>query len=730
MVATFTIGVLGLLMNAVVEPQSLFDRMLSNNSSLICVAISVAIAGLLFGKRWAQLGASGIIVLAALHSLLVITNLYQIFFMPWLASLEAPLYPAMIVLFLVLGVMLALNPRHPIQRIWLRVTSAVVTVSAFAMLLLHSSPNGFMWLGPHPDITSVAAVLILIMGVAYFMLSKQEQATALLPSKQAMLVGFVAVFITSTTWYVMGYASLKDIQSQAEREISRLAAARSTMAMVNVQLMERMTERWEIAAKNNSEFERRADVQAYLRDIPHLFSLSALDGNMTTLWREDSPHITSLTVDVLAESEVQKWLEEEHTDTKFLIPELHFIRPELAAVALMIIPVADVVDDVRYVLAVFDLNRMMNPGTRLSNESIKVYIRLSERAERSFDITKPSHNNELVLASSPLQLSHGPQLELTATLYDFAELSRSANMRTAIVALGLLFSLAFVLMLEQNRALRHHSQRVAVTQRHIRKQRHELAISEQRYRSLFSHHPDPVFSLDREGRFTHVNDAFCEQVEVTREQVLNMHFGAFVCDAELQRVSLHFQRVIHEGSSQRYQTSISTFTSQSRKLFDITNLPIMIGCDVIGTFGIGKDITQIKQQAELLQYQAGHDGLTGLYNRVAFERELTELIKHQQQSTSDELLAVIFVDLDGFKPVNDSLGLAVGDEVLQQVAARIQVAVKEPNVVARFGGDEFVVAITDAPTAAQIEGFVQYLMDAIDEPYTIGNQKIYLTASM
>lgn len=730
LVAAFTIGALGLVMNAIVEPQSLFERMLSNNSSLICIAISVATAGLLFKRRLFQWLGSGIIVAAALHSLLVNTSLHDILFMPWLAEYEAALYPPMILLFIVLGVMLAMNPQHPIQRIWMRVSSALVTLAAIVMLVLHISPNGFMLLGPHPDITTVAAVLLLFLGISYSLLSRQERFASALPGKQAMTIGFIAVFLTSSAWYFMGYSSLKEIQQQAEREVVRLASARSTMAMVNVQLMRRMTERWELAATKDFEFDRRSDVQAYLRDIPHLLSLSALDTNKRTLWTEDRPdsHLPSL--EVMAMPQVQNWLVQHHIDINFIIPELQFMQSETPAVAVMILPIADVVDDMRYLLAVFNLNQMMNPATRLTNDKIKVYTKLSDQAERSFEDDKPTHANELALASTILPIPYGPELELNATLYDFRELSHAANMRTAIVTLGLLFSLVFVLMFEQNRELRHHSHKIALTQRHLRKQRQELSINEQRYRSLFSQHPDPVFSLDSEGKFTHVNDAFCEQVEVDREQLLDMHFKEFLDDNEFARILPIFTGIIQTGQSERYEANVITYRTKSVKIFDITNLPIIIGGDVLGTFGIARDITQVKEQEEQLSYQARHDSLTGLYNRAAFEGKLTQLIQQQQTTPTDQVLAVLFIDIDGFKPVNDSLGLRVGDEILQQVAARLQHHIKRPDILARFSGDEFVLATNRCETMPQLEALVAHVLDFIDEPYTVGNQKIYLTASI
>src|SRR5690554_3126593 len=155
LVATMTIGVLGIIMNAMIDPQSLFERMLSFNASFLSFAIGVAIAGLIFRRRRLQLIASAVILIAALHSMLVSTNLAAVLFMPWLAAVEAEFYPATIVLCIVTSVMLALNPAHPIQRVWLRVSSAIVILFALVMLALHAVPDGFMLLGPHPDVTGV-----------------------------------------------------------------------------------------------------------------------------------------------------------------------------------------------------------------------------------------------------------------------------------------------------------------------------------------------------------------------------------------------------------------------------------------------------------------------------------------------------------------------------------------------------------------------------------------------
>jgi diguanylate cyclase (GGDEF)-like protein len=129
-----------------------------------------------------------------------------------------------------------------------------------------------------------------------------------------------------------------------------------------------------------------------------------------------------------------------------------------------------------------------------------------------------------------------------------------------------------------------------------------------------------------------------------------------------------------------------------------------------------------------MHYLAHHDALTSLPNRMAFQQNLAQsvaLADRQQGS-----LALLFIDLDGFKRVNDSLGHAMGDQLLVQVAARLRGCVRASDMVGRLGGDEFVLLLTDDPNAEQATNIADKIINAVSKPYDISNARPVLGASI
>jgi diguanylate cyclase (GGDEF)-like protein len=143
---------------------------------------------------------------------------------------------------------------------------------------------------------------------------------------------------------------------------------------------------------------------------------------------------------------------------------------------------------------------------------------------------------------------------------------------------------------------------------------------------------------------------------------------------------------------------------------------------------IAHDIRELKSTQAQLEHQATHDPLTGLPNRPLFQ-ELGEqaLARSDRYGTT---VAVLFLDLDRFKPVNDSFGHAVGDELLVQIAARLRASVRRGDVVARFGGDEFVVVCEHPAGQSEMLELARRLIDALSEPVTIGSVSASVGASV
>ena len=140
-----------------------------------------------------------------------------------------------------------------------------------------------------------------------------------------------------------------------------------------------------------------------------------------------------------------------------------------------------------------------------------------------------------------------------------------------------------------------------------------------------------------------------------------------------------------------------------------------------------QDITARKQAREEIAYLAAHDSLTGLFNRLVFHSELAEAIVHRQ---ADEMVATLFLDLDDFKVINDTLGHPTGDAILVEMAGRLRATVDDGDIVARLGGNEFAVLHRRAANEAEVRALAERLYDRITQPYPIGDDPVKADVSI
>ncbi|HAF45350.1 MAG TPA: PAS domain S-box protein [Gallionellaceae bacterium] len=149
--------------------------------------------------------------------------------------------------------------------------------------------------------------------------------------------------------------------------------------------------------------------------------------------------------------------------------------------------------------------------------------------------------------------------------------------------------------------------------------------------------------------------------------------------------------------------------------------------NVINYVGIFSDISVVKESQRKVEFLATHDELTGLPNRALFLDRLRQAIAHSERSEST--FAVLFIDLDNFKVINDSMGHAAGDDLLKEISARLRDCVRGGDTVARFGGDEFALLIEEA-SVAEAEMTAHRIADAMLRPHPIGRQNVYPGASI
>ncbi|SEO51053.1 PAS domain S-box-containing protein/diguanylate cyclase (GGDEF) domain-containing protein [Nitrosospira multiformis] len=150
--------------------------------------------------------------------------------------------------------------------------------------------------------------------------------------------------------------------------------------------------------------------------------------------------------------------------------------------------------------------------------------------------------------------------------------------------------------------------------------------------------------------------------------------------------------------------------------------------NIIGVSKIARDITERKESQKRIEYLAHYDPLTGLPNRALLADRMKTAIGNASRYSSQ--FAVLFVDLDRFKPINDSLGHEIGDKLLKAVAERMQSTVRETDTVSRLGGDEFVVLLSQIHAASGATRVAEKIIAALSQPYHIGQHELVLTASV
>ncbi|MCB1940406.1 MAG: GGDEF domain-containing protein, partial [Rhodocyclaceae bacterium] len=147
-----------------------------------------------------------------------------------------------------------------------------------------------------------------------------------------------------------------------------------------------------------------------------------------------------------------------------------------------------------------------------------------------------------------------------------------------------------------------------------------------------------------------------------------------------------------------------------------------------GVVFVARDMTDLKQAEEDIRFRAYYDSLTHLPNRVHFLESLSDAIVRARRT--EVMTALLFIDLDRFKNINDSQGHHRGDEMLKEVAKRLKRCVRSTDTVARLGGDEFTVVTPDLTNELHASKITETILEALSQPYDLFGQEIYASASI
>jgi diguanylate cyclase (GGDEF)-like protein/PAS domain S-box-containing protein len=263
-----------------------------------------------------------------------------------------------------------------------------------------------------------------------------------------------------------------------------------------------------------------------------------------------------------------------------------------------------------------------------------------------------------------------------------------------------------------------------ITQYKIMEQR--LLEREQQYHSLCEYHPDAVFIIDRRGNLKSINPAMQRMTGYREEELKEMALSKLIVEEDLERTQHHFQ-MTKLAEPQNFEAMIQHQDGHRVEL-DITTIPIIVEQKNVGVIGIAQDITDRKLVEEKMNHMAYHDDLTGLPNRRLFRQKLNVALEEAKETQG--MLAVFFLDLDRFKNVNELLGHAMGDQLLQAISRRLTQYISKNATLSRMGGDEFTILMPSVNDFEEVKKQAEDIVQAMIRPLESNGTEFHMTASI
>lgn len=246
--------------------------------------------------------------------------------------------------------------------------------------------------------------------------------------------------------------------------------------------------------------------------------------------------------------------------------------------------------------------------------------------------------------------------------------------------------------------------------------------------SVFTYAREGIIITDEQGTIIEVNQAFTETTGYSKEEILGQSPRLLKSG---KQEPLFYQNMWQALRTTGYwQGEIWNRRKNGEVYAEILTISaIKDSNSIIKHFvALFTDITTIKEHEKHLEYLAHHDPLTNLPNRMLLSDRLFQAIAHAQRYQT--ILAVLYIDIDGFKEVNDTYGHTIGDALLVEISQRILSLLRKNETIARLGGDEFVALLTDIKTVDECEPFLIRLLDSITQPINIEEKTLHVSASI
>ncbi|MCE0731771.1 EAL domain-containing protein [Halomonas sp. G15] len=586
---------------------------------------------------------------------------------------------------------------------------------SLVMMLLPASRTG--WGAGFVSAPMLATLYALLGGIALMGAAVRGPRAMLPVGRLTQLTAVAGVLVSCLAWYVLTWNAQTTIQRQASTLLDNVELnARRTMT-AQLELIQRLAWRQGQEPAFFADRLRGHDVDSYFRHAPYLEALVLMDprGRIVDL---RAPHLLDprrLRHEIMR-AEVGDWLA-----LPWQAP--HAMPAPDAPTRLLIATPVD--NEGRQLVARLDLAQLLAQELGVQMQRFRVEVRSSRpllELRQPGRLPPPETAHPLPhLGTRLVGLPGGGRLTLEVHLDSLPAMLRAGLMPGGFAISGLILSYLLALSLGLVRLVLGRSRELLAARRRLEAQ-YDL---EQRFRSLYLYHPDGVFSLDHEGRLVSANATCSEITGRQNEEVLGEHFSVLLQPQDTPRLQALFQTTL-AGEPGRVELTLTHRDGELRAL-DLTTLPIIVEGETQGVFGIAKDITRQREHEAQIAYQASHDLLTALPNRMLLDERLAAAFRDSQERSQP--LLVMLLDLDGFKAVNDGLGHAVGNALLVAVAERLRGVIAPGDTVARLSGDEFCLVL---PGRSHETGdhLATRLLDALSRPYYLDGNAVHISASI
>jgi diguanylate cyclase (GGDEF)-like protein/PAS domain S-box-containing protein len=250
--------------------------------------------------------------------------------------------------------------------------------------------------------------------------------------------------------------------------------------------------------------------------------------------------------------------------------------------------------------------------------------------------------------------------------------------------------------------------------------------------TLMDNVPDSIYFKDRQSRFTRINRYAAARFGAeSPAHAIGLTDYDFFSDEHAAKALRDEQEIIRTGQPLVNIEEKETRADGDVRWISTTKLPLRDrDGNIVGTFGISRDITARKKAEELLQHRAFYDPLTDLPNRALFLDRLHHMFQRARRAMDNPLFAVLYLDLDRFKAINDSLGHDAGDELLVGIARRLERCLRPGDTLARLGGDEFTVLLDDIRSEADATGVAERIHEELADPIEVRGFEMFPSVSV